>query len=127
MTLSLATGEGVLVYRAGRAVGDGVRSDELSGQPGVEHCTSVGCAPHPSPCLSPHIFSTVHSVFYLCRWYFTAGDSMLFLVVLGGAAILEAHRAYNHNTSTDIKTLKAKEAAIVKQLKVHILPLDCFG
>lgn len=44
---------------------------------------------------------------------------MLFLVVLGGAAILEAHRAYNQNSSEDISDLKAKEDAIIKQLEVR--------
>ncbi|KDD76610.1 hypothetical protein H632_c162p0, partial [Helicosporidium sp. ATCC 50920] len=42
---------------------------------------------------------------------------MLFLVVLGGAAILEAHRAYNQNSSEDISDLKAKQDAIIKQLE----------
>ena len=44
---------------------------------------------------------------------------MLFLVVLGGAAVLEVHRSRQHNQNGDVKALQEKEAALRKQLQVR--------
>ena len=43
---------------------------------------------------------------------------MLFLAVLGGAAVLEVHRALHHGGNGDVNQLKEKEAALRKQLQV---------
>ncbi|KAL4437448.1 hypothetical protein ABPG75_004587 [Micractinium tetrahymenae] len=42
---------------------------------------------------------------------------MLFLVVLGGAAVLEVHRALHHSGNGDVKVLKEREAGLRKQLQ----------
>ena len=42
---------------------------------------------------------------------------MLFLAVLGGAAVLEVHRA-RQNGNGDVKQLREKEAALQRQLQV---------
>ena len=44
---------------------------------------------------------------------------VLFLLVVGGAAVLEVHRALNHNANADIKALREKEAALRRQLQVR--------
>lgn len=43
---------------------------------------------------------------------------MLFLVVLGGAAVLEVHRALHHGGNGDVKALRERESALRKQLQV---------
>ncbi|KAL4421906.1 hypothetical protein ABPG77_005190 [Micractinium sp. CCAP 211/92] len=42
---------------------------------------------------------------------------MLFLVVLGGAAVLEVHRALHHGGNGDVKALRERESALRKQLQ----------
>lgn len=45
---------------------------------------------------------------------------MLFLVVLGGAAVLEVHRALHHGGNGDVKALRERESALRKQLQVSL-------
>ena len=45
---------------------------------------------------------------------------MLFLVVLGGAAVLEVHRAvHRKDVNEDMRELREKEAGLRKQLQVR--------
>lgn len=48
---------------------------------------------------------------------------MLFLVVLGGAAVLEVHRA-KHGGSQELRALREKEAALRRQLQVSLQQLS---
>ena len=51
---------------------------------------------------------------------------MLFLAVLGGAAVLEVHRAL-HNGNGDVKELREREAALRRQLQVGEETGSCRG
>lgn len=45
---------------------------------------------------------------------------VLFLAVIGGAVVLEVHRALHHNGNPDVKDLREREAALRKQLQVAV-------